>query len=242
MATNWREAIEELAMPPWARRFFGERLIGTFALVYDIVSEAVSEAAFAPWLLEPTSPDDILPYIGLERGMEQYPGESNDSYRERLHGAWDAWLQAGNEAAIIAQLEGLGFTDIELKSYRDVGWDWDSAADLTWEEGVGGEDNWSRFWVVIKGHPFVGEGTFGDGAILGDGGVNGLNATLEMIGAMKRLIHKWKPAHVQCAEIIIVMDEVTWDLEQPDGTWYDWRNRSESARYIPVDQRPILLP
>jgi hypothetical protein len=241
VARNIVGAVKELRTPPWLRRHFGDRWVGLFALLTDGVLEALTEALFASWLREPTAPPDALAWTGIERSIERFPGETNESYRDRLIAAWTAWEQAGNEAALLAQLDGLGLTDIEIVSYRTPGWDWDSAAGLTWAEGVGAADNWSRFWVIIKGHPWVGEGTFGDGAIYGDGGSIGSNATLEQIGAMKRAIKKWKPAHVQCAWIILVTDEATWDVEQPDGTWHDWRNRSTSALYIDVQQRPVLL-
>ena len=216
----------------------GERLTGYIGLLWDSISLGTEEALLCPWLLEPTSPDDILPYVASERRMPRYPGEAAANHRARLAGAWDAWTLAGNEAAIIGQLEGFGLSDIECKTAHD--WDWDSlapsftAGPATWEQGVGGEANWSRFWVVIKGHPWSASTDVLSG---------GLTATAEEIRAVRSICQQWKSAEALNPWIIIVLDPVTWALEQPDGTWYDHRNRSRSALYVDGrGQRPVLLP
>ena len=232
-AHNWREAVAQL-LPPWMQGEFGDKLTAYYALLQDGISTTLFEAQRAAWLLETTSPDDVLVHIGNERNMPQYPGETFAQYRARLHGAWEAWTYAGNESSIIGQLEAFGLSDIEIKTPRD--WDWDSAAGLTWEEGVGGEDNWSRFWVVIKGHPWVAQNSFTLGTCMG------LSATPEEIRTVRSIIQKWKYGAAINPWIIVVLDETTWDAEQPDGTWHDWRNRSQAARYIDgKGQRPVIL-
>jgi hypothetical protein len=239
--TNWREAVLRL-LPGWltAEGGFGERVTGTVGLVTDLVSVAAGEAARAPWLLEETCPDDALPMLGEERRMPRYPGETAAAYKARLHAAWEAWEYAGTAQAIISQLEAFGLSDIEVMTPRD--WDWDSAAPGTWEDGVGGDANWSRFWVVIKGHPWTGA-TWGAGGAWGSGGVIGLSATRDEIAAVRDIVQRWKGAEALNPWIIVVLDEVTWAAEQPDGTWHDWRNRSASARYIDGrGQRPVLIP
>lgn len=231
MAT-WQETIRNLLPGTlteedgWADRF-----TGYIGLVWDTLQQGAGEAVRASWLLEDTYPEDALELTGSERSMPRYPGESAASYQARLHGAWDAWTYAGNESAIIGQLEAFGLTDVEIITARD--WDWDSLAPGggTWEEGVGGEDNWSRFWVVIKGHPWTQDNT-----------LEGFDATEEEIAAVRDICQRWKSAEALNPWIIIVFDEPTWASEQPDGTWYDHRNRSRSALYVDGrGQRPVIL-
>lgn len=229
-SSNWRDAVSKL-VPGWLQEHWGERLVGYVALLMDVTTVGLGEALRAPWLREETSPDDVLPLVGNERRLPQYPGETNDQYRARLIDSWNAWAVAGNQSAVVSQLEA-AFPGITVEIKRNDDWDWD-----------GDPDNWSRFWVIIHNHPWTASPGWGAGGTWGDGGVRGLSATREEIRTLRSIIQQWKAAESLNPWIIIVLDEVTWAAEQPDGTWHDWRNRSRAARYGDGrGQKPVVLP
>jgi hypothetical protein len=225
---NWRQYVEKRSTT-WMLGNYFLRLLGVKALLLDASFEGYTQALTAPWPLEPDVTADKLALVGEERGMPRYPIETDDQYAQRLVGAWDAWKQAGNEAAIIAQLQAFGLSNIEIKTNAD--WNWDN--DPT---------NWSRFWVVINegGHPWDYRGWWGDGRAWGAGSVWGINATHEEVLSIRNIIQKWKPAQVINPWIIIVIDSTNWS-GTPDGTWDDWRNRDTGAVYIDgKGQKPVI--
>lgn len=200
--------------PTWLRGTWGGKLTEMFGFLFDTIEETNFEAGAAGSLEAPTFPADAIGLIGSERNMERYNSETDDQYATRIHGAWVAWPQAGTRNGLLSQLAGAGF-DAEIKEMRD--WDWD-----------GNAANWSRIWVVIHNTGWV-RTTWGDGRKWGEG-VWGVNAPRDVVHTLRRLIRKWKPAHV-VAIVVVVLDEVTWALEQPDGSWDIPANRSRSALY-----------
>jgi len=116
---NFREYVAKIS-PPWLRRYYGERFVGfTIGLMTDLVSEGAAQALKASWLHSDTSPPDALPEIGLERSMPRYTADTDATYRDRLHKAWDAWLFAGNEEGtgglgIIGQYNAMGLANVVI--------------------------------------------------------------------------------------------------------------------------------
>lgn len=200
--------------PTWLRGNWGGKLVETFGFLFDAIEEANFEGGAAGSVEAPTFPADAIALIGSERNLERYTSETDDQYKTRVHGAWVAWPQAGTTNGVLSQLAAAGF-DAELKEMRD--WDWDGDA-----------ANWSRFWVVIHNTGWS-RTHWGDGRRWGEG-VWGCDAPREEVHTLRRLVRKWKPAHV-VAIIVVVLDEVTWSAEQPDGTWGNPVNRSRSALY-----------
>lgn len=202
--------------PPWLLGEWGTKLITVIGQTLDDAYTEAFEAGAAGSVDAPTFPADALPLLGSERNIERYPAETDDEYKGRVKAAWDSWQQAGT-MRIVEELEYLGF-EAEIKEVHTAGWDWD-----------GDTDNWSRFWVVITGHPWS-ESVIGEvGRKFGEG-VIGCDATQAEAGTLIRLIRKWKPGHM-FPITVVVLDESTWDSEQPDGTWGDAANRSASAIY-----------
>lgn len=225
---NWREWADRF-MPTWLRRNVGARFVGAHTILTDLTAHAMHEALYAPWLLEATSPDDALPLIGDERLMPGYEGETPDQYRDRLHKAWTTWTAAGNEAALLAQYAALGLTNVTIKKNSD--WNWD-----------GNTAHWSRYWIIIgQPHPWIGEGTWGDGSVWGDGGVWGLDATPGEVAMIRDIAQRFDPGHVLNPWIIVVINPAQWTAN-PTGKWYDWRERDAGARYIDGHgQAPVIL-
>ena len=109
--TRFRDLLWNAALKvTWLQGTWASRWRGLFAFLADWDAQTSMMALRSSWLHHGDNPDDALPYIGEERGMPQYPAESADVHRERLHGAWDAYGWAGAEQAIITQLIAFGFT------------------------------------------------------------------------------------------------------------------------------------
>lgn len=200
--------------PPWLRGEWGGRIVEFVGFLFDTIEEESFEAGAAGSIESPTFPVDALALIGSERNIERYNAETDDQYAARVQGAWVAWPQAGTMNGLLSQLTAAGF-DAEIKEMRD--WDWDGDA-----------ANWSRVWVVLHNTGWV-RNKWGDGRKWGEG-VWGVNASRDEVHTLRRLIRKWKPAHVVVI-VVVVLDEVTWAAEQPDGTWGNPANRSRSALY-----------
>jgi len=55
------------------------------------------------------APDDALELTGHERGLQRYPGEYPDAFRNRLLHAWEFWDRAGTLPGMLAALEHMGY-------------------------------------------------------------------------------------------------------------------------------------
>lgn len=202
--------------PPWLHGTWGFKLITYIGQTFDDAYTEAFEAGAAGSVGAPTFPADALPLLGSERNIERYPAETDDEYAARVKGAWESWAQAGT-MRIVAELTYLGVTAV-IKEVHTAGWDWD-----------GDTDSWSRFWAIITDHDWEPIYWGSGGAAWGEG-VWGCDATQAEAGTLLRLIRKWKPGHV-VPITVVVMNESTWDSEQPDGTWDDPANRSTAAIY-----------
>ena len=154
---TFREFAAKLLAPTVLQGYWGARWVFGVSLVFDTLREWGIEAIKSGLLKSDTIPDDALAYIGRARMMERYAAETTAQYKERLKGAWDAWEKAGTVDGITSQLEAFGLSGITI--YDNADWDWDSDP-----------DNWSRFWVVITGHPWSRDGTWSASDAWGEGG------------------------------------------------------------------------
>lgn len=102
-----------------------------------------------PLLAQP----DAVAEIGIERGVERLPGESDASYAQRVVHAWESWQWAGTPYGVLVALSDLGYPGAVLvipngKSHRLVD------GELTIEDLPTGswsiaEAGWARFDVVL---------------------------------------------------------------------------------------------
>lgn len=134
---NFRNYLSHI-VPPWLRRYWGERLVGGAVGLYaDLLMEGAAQAVKAAWLRSNTSPDDALARIGDERNVPKVDGETPDQYRERLGNAWETWEEAGTPTYGDNVLEPWGFTPAGVFIYSWHDGDEDAAS-----------THWSKFWVV----------------------------------------------------------------------------------------------
>lgn len=201
MAT-WQEWIERLGTTwesgPWFQRFRGAMGIFTDAHV-----EGMREAVRSRMLDH--SADDALQYAAQDSNLERYPSDTDTTLRARLKRRWRSWRWAGTEAGLVEQLNEFGLVDVHIYDASD----WDP-----------GDPDWSRFWVVIDPpHPYSWPKW---NQITWNQFNWGLVPTHE--DSLRRLVRKWKPAHVRCVLIIIVSEDapvwnhnMTWNA----FTWND---------------------
>lgn len=116
MSTHWRRHFAGVS-PTFLTRDAGPDFIGFLALMLDLNSELARRAAFAQYLLEPHSPDDVLPEFGADSMLPRYDAETSAQYRARLLDRWTIWAGgdnyadcAGTEGSIEAQCLAAGHT------------------------------------------------------------------------------------------------------------------------------------
>lgn len=219
---NFKDWIAEtVKLRPFSGPYGKAFLQGTLGRLFDDQAEGFRNAVRSAFVGDAGATAigpalDALGAAGHELSLPRYPSETLDQYNTRLQAAWNSWTLAGTEANLIAQL-ALGGVTATIKHNRD--WNWD-----------GHPENWSRFWIIITGHPWT-YWQWGDGHHWGGGQTWGSTATAAEVRDILAIVHKWKPGHWRCENIIVVMDGTAWAAGPPDGTWADPANRNPAALY-----------
>lgn len=179
-------------------------------LTGDLIAEGMTAATRMPWLKDPNSPDDVLPLIANERGLQRYPGETPASHRTRLVKAWDSYSFAGSATEIEAQLAAYGYPGkVTFFPGRD---------------GPFGQlaPYWSQFWLTFPTgtHPVTSEGPPWDSFNWDDGHVWGpVGYTPEFAATLHAIVNKWKPVQWICRGFIFENGTAVWDaFNWDDGT------------------------
>ena len=120
--------LPELA-PPWLQGPRGRALLEGWGSGLDEYASWLATGVLARWAA--IAPEDALNLLGTERGLTRYPGESLESWRSRVLGAWDFWSWAGTEYGLRVALGQLGYASAIVPA-----WTYDSA-------------RWSEFDVFI---------------------------------------------------------------------------------------------
>lgn len=93
--------------PRYMRGEYSTRLLGTLALMTDMVADGHRMAVRARWLADDTPPS-YLPHIGASRLLPRLPYESEARYRETLAvGPWFYHPRAGSPQSVLEHLERL---------------------------------------------------------------------------------------------------------------------------------------
>jgi len=220
-----RAMLAEMS-PTWLSREWGEKLVvGLVGYAGDALLETATLGLKDSWLVESTSPDDSLAYIGAEEDIPQLPGETLITYRARVALAFDTWGSAGTEAMLTAQMALLGLT---VRIYTDAEW---ARPPTPW---------WSQFWIVVDYPSSFTAGPIGDdvyhcgdgtlcgasGAICGlglhlcgDGSLCGITGSATTINAMRGIVRRFKAGEEVCREACIDTDNLCGDGHScNDGT------------------------
>lgn len=210
---NFRDYVASVLPRPFAAALSS----GWFGILHgatgDQLAQGMSDAVRMPWLLDPKSPDDVLPMVGNERGIPRYPGESVASYRNRLVGAWGAYTFAGAALSIEEQLAAYGFPGKIIF--------------MPARTGPFGEPApyWSQFWIDFPTgtHPVTSEGPPWDSFNWDDGSDWGpVGYTREFANTLHAIVEKWKPAQWICRGFLFEFGTAVWDgFAWDDGTLWD---------------------
>jgi hypothetical protein len=156
-----------------------------------------------------TCPNDALDAVGAKYGLPRYDGEPNGAaptslggtdgsgYRGRLCNAWDAWGWAGTANAVTDQLLAYGFGDVLILPV------WQFPAPFHPETSGA---NYSSFYVFITdmGSTGIQPLTLGSWTLGDSGSVLGSTMTAAQLGAVKRIVLKWKSPHGLPIKIFLV--------------------------------------
>lgn len=138
-------------LPPWMRRPKAEAVVVSEAEERDALVDQVV-AAVGSHLIQLASEDALALHAG-ERGIDRYPGESTDAFRQRLLLAFEALVWAGTAKGLLTALTSLGYEArilendaIPISSLALA--DGDALADGQYD--AGGSSAWSWFAVDVQ--------------------------------------------------------------------------------------------
>lgn len=154
--------------------------------------------------------EDVLPLVGKGRGLARYPGETADSYRARIHGAWDTWDYAGAAGSMINQIQAAGFGRIPVS---DGMWIYEAHVRphsyTAWVMGYA-----SEFSILLPtadplapelACPKAGVGTKCGSVICGTG------LSREQVQFLSELVRKFRPSKDLCRAIVFKSGGVVSD-------------------------------
>ncbi len=252
-----RDALKAIS-PKWLQTGVGEKFLYVFGFSCDVLAEKLNQAMK---MHIPTYGDASgLASIGNDDLIPQGPSEPAASYARRLQLAYDDWSVAGSSRSIMRQI--LGYVNPAAPLVRIVGqgtgsttpWDTflasvdtsrtvpshllQSPANWIWDSFA--TTRWYRNWVIIDcsaGTPFAAAPVVGSGPVLGAStGTCGSTATPNDVSSIRALVKLWKPANIQCMNIILSFDSTMFDptlatgsVKLPDANWALWGKVSSNV-------------
>jgi len=191
--TSW---LLDLVPPRLKTGEYEIRFVQVVAHLFNAIADGASYAVRCRFIEH--MPTDALGYAGADRLLERGPAELDANWRERLLLAWDAWTLAGtvHEDGLLGQIRAFGLDDETtpplLLESQDVG-------------APPRSEYWSRFWLVFP------PATHGHTVSI---------PTADLV-ALRRIVRRFRPAHIVCAGVVFVVTGRLWDWNMP-ATWDDW--------------------
>lgn len=222
-----REAVLKTS-PQWLQGYVGSRIGFSTGIIFDALLDWLDQGVKSRFPAYGTPTANL--YLGNDRNLEKFPGETNEEYGERLQDAIATWKTCGSARSIIDQVKGYlqPYTDVDtggnqttVAIVNNTGtrwyiWDPNLVADNYYVETTSsewdwdGEDTrWWRCWVLIWPGllGWEAEADWGDPGDWGEDGVWGIDgATISQVSAIRRLIKRWKPANVAVMSVIVSME------------------------------------
>lgn len=211
---TYEDWLVEEVIPTWLRDTWGERWFRALGRMADLVVDGAKQAVKARFVR--LAPTDALDALGWERLIERGPNESHERYRERVSKPWDVWPQAGTAGGIQAALQGYGLGSARVYNHRTVT---TPAKSYNWRFDDN-DTNWSRLWVVLdpEAHPWT-PLVAADTLLASDELLAGITMTASEFRTLRRLVHRWRPAHGLAADLLVVFEApmAADDLIAEDG-------------------------
>ncbi len=240
---SFRDSILEVS-PPF--------LLGPIGTAIQYAEGTVIDG-LADWMIDGVSasmpgfgPPDALAYIGRDMSMDRYPGDTDDHYVTRLRGAVDSHRVHGNAPELLRQLVGYFYpstaTPVRLVNSRAV---WHEIDPVTlaitktnvgtnWQWDAYAATRWWRGWVIIDSSagPWTAD-VWDEVGTWDDGGTWDSDATLEQVNLIRRIVERWKPAHMVARPIITfdasLFERTDTSPPNPDGDGEDSAFRAPLA-------------
>ncbi len=251
-----RDSIDRI-VPPFLRGPIAKKFLYSTAVVLDALIDWSLEAVDAR--MPGIGIYEALPHIGRDRDIDRAPAETEKQYAKRLTEAFDTWRTAGLPRTVLSQAQNyfVPLTPLMRTVSNSSVWHTLVGATLTRLHASPANWNWSgslvpwwRAWVIIyspSGSPFSPSPVLGSGPALGSyTGTLGSTATLSQVGAVRRLVRKWKPAHCHVPIIIVSWTSTMFDPAAapgsaflPDGTWENWSKYSAGVQVAARSQNAI---
>lgn len=233
---SYREWLPSIA-PAAFKRPQGQAYLAQYGAEADAVVARAKAAieARAPG----AGPSDALPFIGAERQIIRGPGDTDDSYAERLRRAWETWELGGKQYGILMALRALGYTatngDPLLVQVNGLGYQL-TDSDATDGSNIvltdlGGNPNlpgnppwwmfdsdlssgafWSKFALVFPSIP-------SGWTDIQNPPTPSTAPTLDEVNLIRRVVNKWKGAKATFVAIAVITGGELWGW--PVGTWGD---------------------
>lgn len=228
---SFRDGIRTIS-PPWLQNGYGERFLYASALQVDAIAEAARQGVRARAPGAPGTPSDALLQLGRDRVMSRGQYESDESFAERLSGAFESWQRGASLEGLMRALQAL-LRDADTQ-VRGITWwalwalipSWEAPIEYTfgardawhWGEQIGGGGfenayfDWARAYVVI--YPSTPgqweQATLGSGLVLGSGAWSvGVAEPPEVVQAARLVADQWRSAATNVRVI------VSWDAAWP---------------------------
>ena len=186
--TDWQAD----AAPVWLQRTNGRAWHEAHGLIKDVAVDACRVATKAGWPL--ATPADGLPFIGSERSLPRVPDDTDDTYRETLHSAWDLWEYGGTEQGIIAALVRR----------------WPSCAPniLTYWDNpsyFGSDDaKWAQWRLAVTMSTWGAAQTWGSGPLWGEPNLTwGITAPVGEVEELLSIIATWNAGYAVCVAVVV---------------------------------------
>ena len=186
---------------PW-----GRALVRTIGTALDAAADAMGDAGLLVGPLD--AQDDALPVLGTARRITRAPGESMDSYRARLFGAWESWSLATTRDGIATSVGLLGYGVPVVWPYRNLPIDGDAT-------------RWARLSVLFRGLPTWDTGARWDGLsdVWDDPRSKDAIETADPLAArpqLRRVLRQWIGARDIVDRVVIGYGSLLWDV---DAVW-----------------------
>lgn len=230
----------------------GRKFLWTIGLILDGAHDMLVDGVLARFPGYGTT--EALPHIGNDRLIDRGPTEPDVGYASRLSRAFDTWRNAGGPYALLDNLRAyFEPTPIPVRVVSDrnvwheidpvtaevtrtkaslFNWIWDPYSLLP-------APRWWRGWVIID----ASDGRWtqwlvGDPDIfVGDGHTVGSTATIGEVASVRRIVRRFKPAHMHCVNVIIAFTPTIFlptdppGAPMPDGDYDQLSSRSTDAIY-----------
>lgn len=106
-----------------------------FGHYFDDAMESLYSAA-EQTMIATCSPEMLL-VQAEERGIDRYPGESDENFRKRIANYAEVCRLGGSDAGVLLAVRSLGFDSVSIVKARDLGDD----------------ERWAEFYVIIDVDP-----------------------------------------------------------------------------------------